>query len=243
VLKEAVTTIEKFEYPLSGMTASCSWQHVVSIDTGIVVGDSSKASSAAPQAKVSSEDFAIAFERGRKEGIEEGRRVERIEQAARLEQIENWRKEQVATMSDKFALERNDLLRAIEPEVVKLALRVAERIVRRELLIDPLMLTGAVRAALGQLVDKSMVRLRVPAEDADLWTETVAHLPNLRIKPEIVADTQLRQGECELESNCGVADLSVASQLREIARSFLGREGLASGSDGSSGQAEAEADL
>jgi len=242
VLKDAATTIEEFKYPVSGVTASCSWQHVVSIDTGRVV-TSPKTSGAAPLADLSSDDFARAFERGREEGIEEGRRIERLEQAARLEQIENWRKEQVTTMSEKFALERNNLLRAIEPEVVKLALRVAERIVRRELLVDPLILTGAVRAALGQLADKSMVRLRVPVADADLWTETVAHLPNLRIKPEIVSDAQLRQGECELESNCGVADLSVAGQLREIARSFLGRERLASGSDGSSDHLEADADL
>lgn len=243
MLKDAGTTIEQFEYPMSGLAASCCLQHVVSIDTGLVVATSPKTSTAAPLADLRSDDLAISFERGREEGIEEGRRIERLEQAARLEQIENWKTEQVAAMSEKFALERNDLLHAIEPEVVKLALRVAERIVRRELLVDPLILTGAVRVALGQLADKSVVRLRVPATDADLWTETVAHLPNLRIKPEVVADAQLCPGECELESNCGVADLGVASQLREIARSFLGREGLTSGSDGSSDHAEADANL
>ena len=243
MLTEATTTIEEFNYPMSGMAASCSWQHVVSIDTGLVVAKSPNTSTAVLLGDPRSDDFAISFERGREEGIEEGRRLERIEQTARLEQVENWRREQVATMSEKFALQRHDLFHAIEPEVVKLALRIAERIVRRELLVDPLILTGSVRAALGQLGDKSTVRLRVPATDADLWTETVAHLPNLRIKPEIIADGQLHQGECELESNCGVADLSVASQLREIARSFLGREARTSESDGSSHRVEAEADL
>jgi flagellar assembly protein FliH len=119
----------------------------------------------------------------------------------------------------------------IEPEVVKLALRIAERIVRREVQVDPLLLTGSVRAALGQLADRTTVRLHVPASDSDLWRETFAHLPNLRIKPEIVADAQLEQGECELESNCGRADLGVGSQLREITRSFFGPSGAASEPD------------
>ena len=47
--------------------------------------------------------------------------------------------------------ERDRYLHAVEHEVVKLALAVAARILRREAQMDPLLLTGAVRVALGQL--------------------------------------------------------------------------------------------
>jgi flagellar assembly protein FliH len=40
--------------------------------------------------------------------------------------------------------------------------------------MDPLLLTGAVRVALGQLAGATEVRLRVPAAELDLWTESMA---------------------------------------------------------------------
>jgi flagellar assembly protein FliH len=56
---------------------------------------------------------------------------------------------------------------------------VAARILRREAQMDPLLLTGAVRVALGQLSGSTEVRLRVPPAELDLWTEAIALLPNL----------------------------------------------------------------
>ena len=139
-----------------------------------------------------------------------------------MEQTEIQRNDEVKRISERYNRERDQLLRAIEPDVVKLALRIAERIVRREVQVDPLVLTGAVRAALGQLADKSKVRVRVPEADANLWSETFAHLPNLRVEPAVVADVQLQPGECVLESDYGVADLGVGSQMEGVARSLLG---------------------
>ena len=68
---------------------------------------------------------------------------------------------------------------------MKLALAVAARILRREAQMDPLLLTGAVRVALGQLAGSSEVRLRVPAAEPDLWNETIALVPNLAMKPAV----------------------------------------------------------
>jgi flagellar assembly protein FliH len=241
MLKHAAAAIEEFRYPNSGVAAPSSWEHLVStIDAASPIATSPDNSSAGSLDDPHSDELARAFERGRKEGIKDGRRIERLEEDARLEQVEGLRIEQVAKMNEEFAIERDGFLRMIEPELVKLALRVAERIVRRELQVDPLILTGTVRTALGQLAEKTTIRMRVPAADADMWTETLAHLPNLRVKPEVVADAQLRQGECELESSCGRADLGVASQLREIARSFLGDGAPTSALDAPSEQVAAE---
>ena len=62
-------------------------------------------------------------------------------------------------------MERDRYFEAVEHEVVKLALAVAARILRREAQMDPLLLTGAVRVALGQLSASTQVRSRVPAAD------------------------------------------------------------------------------
>ena len=138
---------------------------------------------------------------------------------------EERRKRQLAGLVESFTRERDRFLQAVEQEVVKLALAVAARILRREAQMDPLLLTGAVRVALGQLAGSSEVRLRVPAAEVDLWKETIALVPNLAMKPAVVAGEGMRLGDCVIESKVGTVDLGVRSQLGEIERGFFDRAG------------------
>jgi flagellar assembly protein FliH len=115
----------------------------------------------------------------------------------------------------------------VEREVVRLALAVAARILRREAQMDPLLLIGAVRVALGQLSASSDVTLKVPASELDLWTEAMALLPNLPVRPAVVAGDGLRLGECMVETHMGTVDLGIRSQLGEIERGFFDRPGSA----------------
>jgi flagellar assembly protein FliH len=122
-------------------------------------------------------------------------------------------------------LERDHFLHSVEHEVVKLALAVAARILRREAQMDPLLLTGAVRVALGQLADSTEMRLRVPQADLDLWTEAMALVPNLAQKPLVMAGEGMRLGDCTVETELGTVDLGIRSQLAEIERGFFDRAG------------------
>lgn len=169
------------------------------------------------------EEARRAFEAGRERGREEGRRAER-ESAGPAAQAESERhRQELARLVEKFAQEQEHYLRAVEQEVVRLALAVAARILRREAQMDPLLLTGAVRVALGQLAATSEIRLRVPNKDAELWKETIALLPKLAVKPAVVADENMRLGDCVIESKVGTVDLGVRSQLGEIERGFFDR--------------------
>ena len=112
--------------------------------------------------KTLAEDVRRSFEAGRERGREEGRQAERGAQAAALAEEQERHKRQLAALVERFQEERDRYLHAVEQEVVKLALAVAARILRREAQMDPLLLTGAVRVALGQLAASSEVRLRVP---------------------------------------------------------------------------------
>jgi flagellar assembly protein FliH len=91
--------------------------------------------------------------------------------------------------------------------------------------MDPLLLTGAVRVAIGQLSGSTEVRLRVPEADLDLWTEAMAHIPNLAIKPTVIAAEGMRLGDCVVETELGSVDLGIRSQLGEIERGFFDRAG------------------
>jgi len=166
-----------------------------------------------------------SFESGRARGREEGRQAEReaheVAQAAEAEQ----QKRQLGALVARFAEESERYLRDVEQGVVTLALAVASRILRREAQMDPLLLTGAVRVALGQLAASSEIKLLVPAAELELWQEAIAHLPHLAVKPRVTVGEGMRLGDCAIESQVGTVDLGVRAQLAEIERGFFDRAG------------------
>ena len=177
-----------------------------------------------------------SFEAGRERGRQEGRQAERETHAPAQKAAQELQSRQRAELIQNFAQERDRYLQTAELEVVKLALAVAARILRREAQMDPLLLTGAVRVALGQLSASSTVRLCVPAKDLDLWTESIALIPNLAVKPTLIAGEGMRLGDCIVETSMGSVDLGVRSQLGEIERGFFDRAG-ATGSSPTHGHA------
>ncbi|HEY1902637.1 MAG TPA: FliH/SctL family protein [Terracidiphilus sp.] len=171
------------------------------------------------------EETRKSFEAGRERGRQEGRQTEREAQAAAIGAAADERMRQAAAMMEGFAQERDRFLHAVEHEVVELALAVSARILRREAQMDPLLLTGAVRVALGQLSGSTQVKLRVPPAELDLWTEAMTLVPNLALKPAIVAGEGMRLGDCVIETELGSVDLGIRSQLGEIERGFFDRAG------------------
>lgn len=222
--------IEAFAYP-AGPDAppSLSWDgYGAGVDEGSPPDHARGVVEAAVRAEFElkvAEETRRAFEAGRERGRLEGRQTEREGQSATHTAAQEQRVRQAAELIASFAQERDRYLHAVEYEVVELALRVAARILRREAQMDPLLLTGAVRVALGQLSGSTEVRLHVPAAELDLWTETMARLPRLPVKLEVVAGEGMRLGDCRIETALGSVDLGIRAQLGEIERGFFDRAG------------------
>ena len=175
--------------------------------------------------KLLGEETRKAFEAGRERGRLEGRQAEREGMTASQSASEERRVKQASDLVENFGQERERYFHSVEREVVDLALAVAARILRREAQMDPLLLTGAVRVALGQLAGSTQVRLRVPQTELDLWTEAMAHLPNLTVKPMVIVGEGMRLGDCEVQTEMGSVDLGIRAQLGEIERGFFDRAG------------------
>jgi len=175
------------------------------------------------------DEAGLAFASGKVRGIEEGRAIEREAQTAARKSEEERFKRQLAKLMSDFVTERGRFLEQAEQEIVELALAVAARILRREAQMDPLLLMGAVRVALGQLAGTSQVALRVPSEQLNLWVEAMDLLPNPAVRPKVVAEEGMRLGDCVIESKVGTVDLGVRSQLGEIERGFFDRAGATGG--------------
>jgi flagellar assembly protein FliH len=166
-----------------------------------------------------------SFEAGMERGKQEGHQAEREAQAAVQAVAEERRLRQAAELIASFTLERDRYLQTVEHEVVELSLAVAARILRREAQMDPLLLTGAVRVALGQLSGSTEVRLRVPPAELDMWVDAIALLPKLQVKPTVLAGEGMRLGDCTIETGLGTVDLGIRAQLGEIERGFFDRAG------------------
>lgn len=135
---------------------------------------------------------------------------------------------------EEFRQAREHYFVRVEREVVELSLAIAARILQRESQVDPLLLSGAVRVALGQLQESTTVELRVPASAHEMWTETLRLMPNLPVLPKVVADSEMKDGECVLTTEAGRVDLGVKAQLKEVERGFfdlLSHRAPASGRD------------
>ncbi len=228
--------IELFEYPVCpGAPALPLWNGWTSegetapgAGTRSGAEESISAGEAAVQAEFEDrlvEETRRSFEAGRERGRQEGRQAEREMQAAAQVAAEEQRVRQAAEMIESFAREHDRYMHAVEEEVVKLALAVAARILRREAQMDPLLLTGAVRVALGQLSSSTEVHLRVPPGELELWTRTMALMPHLQVKPAVEAAEGMRLGDCVMETALGSVDLGIRSQLAEIERGFFDRAG------------------
>jgi flagellar assembly protein FliH len=166
-----------------------------------------------------------AEERGRILGVEAGLAMGRDEASRHVEAEQNRLYAQAGELAESFAVAQAAYFHQVEGETVHLALAIAARILRREAQMDPLLLTGAVRVALGQLAESTTVRIRVPAPDEAMWKEALSLLPGISLRPQVIADQRLELGECRMETEIGSVNLGLWSQLKEIERGFFDRVG------------------
>lgn len=121
---------------------------------------------------------------------------------------------------------------AAKPQIVRMALRIAEKVLRRKLETEPEALLPMVDEALRSLSaqHQSKVVLRAHPEDRPVlesrlkhWLERNPGMASL----QVVADDSFRRGGCRIESDFGMVDATIDTQLRVIERHLLGEGGEA----------------
>lgn len=174
----------------------------------------------------SEREFQIQLQAARKEAYEAGRKSAEGDRSAELTAASG----HLAEAIEEFRQSRDRYLAQVEREVVQLALAIAERILHRQAQMDPLLLSGAVRVALGQLAESTEVRLKVPVGEQEMWGEVLRLMPNLPLRPELTVDERMTAGECTIETHLGSVDIGVRAQLAEIERGFFDLLGRREGS-------------
>ncbi|MGI5818242.1 MAG: FliH/SctL family protein [Armatimonadota bacterium] len=125
----------------------------------------------------------------------------------------------VQAMLAGFARQRRELLMELQPYVVRIAVEVARRIVRRELQTDPGLTARTVGAALDQIATASETRVRVHPLDARLLKSTIREIvpaPDEAASLQIIPDGSIERGGCVVESDRGIVDARLQTQFEEM---------------------------
>jgi flagellar assembly protein FliH len=111
------------------------------------------------------------------------------------------------------------------PELVRLAVEIAEKIVHRTVAAEPELVASVLDRARQEVVDARRIRIRLNPADHGLLAEIRPDLLTLGNEDgrviEIVTDSELNRGGCRLETENGVVDATVPTQIDEIRRQLL----------------------
>jgi flagellar biosynthesis/type III secretory pathway protein FliH len=124
---------------------------------------------------------------------------------------------------EELATLRNDVLHRAERQVVQLALALAHRMLQRELDVDRGLLLAMARVALDRMGENARATIRLHPDDyASVMTAREQSLATDQV--QVVADTGVGRGGCLVQSDFGLMDAGLDSQIREMARALLDQD-------------------
>jgi flagellar assembly protein FliH len=159
--------------------------------------------------KTVEERFQAGWRQGREESAAEFKRaLELLQEYARLLQAE---KQELADRMEKYSVE--------------LAFGLARKIIDAEFSMRPEAVVDVARAAILQVLDSNQVRLTVNAEDLSYLRQMRQELTRLldpSAQLEIHADSKVERGGCIIETERGLLDARVSSQLETLKTELAG---------------------
>ncbi len=170
------------------------------------------------------EGLAQGREEGLRRGAEEGRAAALDERRAAMEVIEKaW-----ASALGEFNARRDDLVLRGEQDVVRLAMGIARRVVKRALAHDPTLVLEQVRAALALVVTPTRVVLSVHPADEALVRDALPSLAaaiGASAHVDLDADAAVSRGGCVVRTPGGRIDATIEAQLDRLAEALVDAPG------------------
>lgn len=168
---------------------------------------------------------AQGLEVGRREGLEQGRAQGRTEALAQQREALTSLHAAWSGALDQFERTRGMLLEDAREDVVRLAVSLAERIVKRAIALDPSLVISQVEATLAILAQPTRATILVHPDDEPLVREAMpqiaSRLANAR-DAALATDAGLSRGSCVVRTQGGgVLDAEVVRQLERICEALL----------------------
>ncbi len=123
-----------------------------------------------------------------------------------------------------FEANKKQLIWQAEQSFVVLAVKLAEKIIRREIEVDPELICKSVRAALEVVAHTTNVVVKVSPSDVSViedlkgsLNDVLGRFESVSIKP----DESVEKGGCIVQTERGRVDARIETQLARIARDIL----------------------
>jgi len=119
-------------------------------------------------------------------------------------------------------VERHKLIEEAEPEIVRLALGIAERVLHQQVALDRGVAVEMAKTAIARLIERDSVTVRVNPADLERMREhrdeliAIGDIRNLRV----VEDQRVDRGGVVVDTGAGTIDARISTQLEE-ARKIL----------------------
>jgi flagellar assembly protein FliH len=163
-------------------------------------------------------------EQSRSEGIDQGRAEGKEQVAPALVAFAN--------AGQALIVFEEQMIARHAPEIVRLALEIAEKIIGKSLLAEPEIIASVLERARREVIEARRIMVHINPEDYELLAEMRPDLLKSGTSAgrvvEVVPADHLSRGGCRLETEIGVVDATVATQLSELRRQLLDEGSFAS---------------
>jgi flagellar assembly protein FliH len=158
--------------------------------------------------------YSEGYEKGQIEGHESGYEKAYSETLEKRKEII----EEANLIKSNYLIEREKIINDLEPDIINLVREISEKVINREI-EKPDYMVDLILKGLSSLNDKDNIIIRVSKEDYEKVNE---------FKPEILSkgsliedidiklDSNLKKGDCVIESSQGNVNTSISLQLEEI---------------------------
>ena len=151
-----------------------------------------------------------AFEEGYRKGLEDAK-----------EDLDEFRKQFSSFMSAK-----KDVFEYIAPDILEISVDIAKKIIKKEVESDPQVLINTIIDVL-KTVSKSepKINIRVKPQAVQFIKDTLPNITyqyGIEAKINIISDPSIEDGGCIFQTNNGIVDASIDTQLEIIKKALEG---------------------
>ncbi|MCS6924361.1 MAG: FliH/SctL family protein [Candidatus Binatia bacterium] len=161
-----------------------------------------------------------AYVQGLAQGREEGREAMRSELLSALAAL--------GQVTARLVALEDHLVARFTPQLVRLALEVAEKIVGKAVEEDPSLVASVLQRALAEVPHATQIRLWLHPADYRLLVELSPDLLQDRTQGSrqvtVCTSEEIGRGGCRVETELGTVDATIPVQLQEIRRQLLDEE-------------------
>ncbi len=132
-------------------------------------------------------------------------------------------KESLATLNQAVK-ERKKIVKESENEILRLALKVAEQIIRSEVSLHRDVCLNIVAEAIARVSDREQIIVRVSHDDSEYlkrYKDRLAGILDGVKSFSILEDPNVEPGGCLIETNLGLIDSRISTKLKSIEEALM----------------------